>query len=592
MLCRHVVCAFIGVLIAGTAVAATDTLQPGVFRVDPPTLHSLGFRWYVNGDDDGDAACTASYRREGTEPWLPAMPLLRVNREEVDRDFESYGANSGRYRVGNLLAGSILFLQPDTSYEVQLHLRDPDGGQATRTELVRTRAVPVAPEPVRTLQLMVPDAGSAQSSLTYTDPQAAFAALIPGDLLLVHEGVHAGGVTLSAGGTAEAPIQIRGVGKAVLELPGTDGFNLDVSERNHVFVEDLTLRGGRIGLIARDASQLTVRRCRIDGALYGIFNDRERSRDWYIADNVLVGTDDHWVPRTQEDAAETGIVVYGQGHVVEYNDVSRYWDALTVADFGRPAGGVGDIDRHCVAIDFNNNELHQARDDLLEVDFASHNMRVVDNRLTSGHTGISAQPLYGGPAYFVGNVIYGVDNTPFKLHNWPAGLYLLHNTSISSGTAFRSAPIWQNATLRNNLILGASPDGYTMETGSPDPRTSLDYNGWSRNHDDPSAFLKFTNDGTLSGAPHFRFGTLAEMAAATGHGQHSLIVGLDDFVGVDYPAPGTTYAPGSADLRLAAGSVAVGAGTILPNVSRVTGDAADLGAYELGTDQPHYGPRP
>lgn len=122
--------------------------------------------------------------------------------------------------------------------------------------------------------------------------------------------------------------------------------------------------------------------------------------------------------------------------MVEYHEISRFWDDLTIADFGRPAGGVEGIDRHCVAIDFNNNELHQARDDLVEADYGSHNIRVFDNRLHSGHTGLSAQPLYGGPVYFFGNAIYGVDNTPFKLHNWPAGIYILHNTSIASDMVF------------------------------------------------------------------------------------------------------------------------------------------------------------
>ena len=69
--------------------------------------------------------------------------------------------------------------------------------------------------------------------------------------------------------------------------------------------------------------------------------------------------------------------------MVEYHEISRFWDDLTIADFGRPAGGVEGIDRHCVAIDFNNNELHQARDDLVEADYGSH-------KFASSTTGFTA----------------------------------------------------------------------------------------------------------------------------------------------------------------------------------------------------------
>ena len=134
------------------SVGAENVARPGAFRVDPPTLHSLGIRWYLQGDDDGDATCAMQYRQVGEERWLEALPLLRVNREELDRDFEHYGANGGRYRVGNLLAGSILFLKPDTKYEVQLTLRDPDGGEAVHRPPLRGHRLQqqrIAPGPRR-----------------------------------------------------------------------------------------------------------------------------------------------------------------------------------------------------------------------------------------------------------------------------------------------------------------------------------------------------------------------------------------------------------------------------------------------------------
>ncbi len=584
-------CALVLLLALGRSARADDAMRPAAFRVDPPTLHSLSFRWYLEGDDDGDAACALSYRQVGAKQWLDALPLLRINREEVDRDFEHYGENAGRYTVGNLLAGSILFLEEDTAYEVRLDLSDPDGGAESQRVSLRTRAVPRAPAPKRILHLYPAQFSGAMVAPSFTEPARAVAALKPGDALLVHAGEHVGGLSLSLRGSAEAPIVLRGAGDGAAVFSVETGNNLDLSNSAHVFVEDLLLRGGRMALLAQNASDLVVRRCRIEGARYGIYNGLAASENWYIADNVLTGTDAHWEPRMQEDAAETGIAVFGRGHVVEYNRISRFWDALTVADFGRPPGGVEGIDRHCVAIDFNNNDLSKTRDDLLEVDFASHNVRVWDNRLFNSHTGISAQPLYGGPVYFVGNVIYSVNGSTYKFHNWPAGIYVFHNTSVGRGGAFTSAPLWQNATMLNNLFLGAD-GGYSMESGSPDPRTHLDYNGWSRTNDDPQRFIKFTNDGTLSGAAEFRFGSLKEYYRSTGNGEHSLLVDPSIFAGAAYPQHGVDCEGDEVDLRLQPRAVAIDAGVFLPNITRrVTGARPDLGAYEWGVPVPQYGPR-
>ena len=85
------------------------------------------------------------------------------------------------------VAGSILFLDPGTSYEVQLDLADPDGGQATKTVGVTTRPIPQLPKDGRTLHVAP---GSGGGSGTKDDPlrglAAAQAAAGPGDILLLH----------------------------------------------------------------------------------------------------------------------------------------------------------------------------------------------------------------------------------------------------------------------------------------------------------------------------------------------------------------------------------------------------------------------
>jgi hypothetical protein len=44
------------------AVFAANDIKPAEFVIEPPTLISLGFEWYVEGDDNHDASVKVSYR--------------------------------------------------------------------------------------------------------------------------------------------------------------------------------------------------------------------------------------------------------------------------------------------------------------------------------------------------------------------------------------------------------------------------------------------------------------------------------------------------------------------------------------------------
>lgn len=105
----------LAVLVAGQARAA-DLLVPGALNVDPPTVISLGVQLVITGDDDGDAKVTLRYRPKGASAWRDGLPLHRVRASVV----------KGR-TVPEQFAGSALELAPDTLYELELHVVDPDG---------------------------------------------------------------------------------------------------------------------------------------------------------------------------------------------------------------------------------------------------------------------------------------------------------------------------------------------------------------------------------------------------------------------------------------------------------------------------------
>jgi len=420
---------------------------------------------------------------------------------------------------------------------------------------------------------------------------AAYAKARPGDILLLHAGLYdEGTLEFTKSGAPAKPIVFRGAGdgESVLQGRGHGENLIEMAQADYLWFEGLTFRRARTAILAgtrrAGARGLVVRRCKIEDVIMGVWSTSRDSANWYIADCVLIGTNRTWYPRPKAymSPSHTGVNVYGQGIVVCHNRITRFSDALAIANHGPPSM---DPRKQCVAVDFYNNDLSWAQDDPMEADYGCHNIRVYRNRCYNAHTGLSVQPSYGGPIYLIRNEVFGVTALSLKLHNYCTGLEIYHNTLLTAGQGFRSFHKWQNGILRNNLILGARR--YAMETGSLTPYTSLDYNGYRR-ADDPGRFIKWY-DGSKWG----RYPTLKEFTQATGHERHGIEVDYDIFVKAAKPEEGKTSRPSDLDLRLRRGAAPVDAGCVLPNVNdEFTGKAPDLGCYEVGKPRPHYGPRP
>src|SRR5581483_781414 len=119
----------------------------GDFTVEPPTLVSLGFEWRISGDDNRNAKVESAYRKKGETQWRDALPLLRLQNEEIGVAPRPAGDDRYplfKYTAANMFAGSILNLEPDTEYECRFTLTDPDGvmGAAAKAVTVRTRKEP------------------------------------------------------------------------------------------------------------------------------------------------------------------------------------------------------------------------------------------------------------------------------------------------------------------------------------------------------------------------------------------------------------------------------------------------------------------
>jgi hypothetical protein len=610
-----------------------NATRAGQFVIEPPTLICLGFEWAITGDDNRNARVEVKYRVRGQSTWKDAMPLLRIGGERIFR---------APYTVPDRFAGSIIDLEPDTEYEVRLTLTDPDGatGTAIQTATVRTRGEPKLPAGGRVLHVYPPGWRGARDEPSFTGLMAAYAGagtgdwnvvfqrkVEPGDVILVHAGLYKGdrhnyvdplsttfdgAYLLTAKGTPERPIVIRSAGDGEVIFDGDGAFRLfDVMGADYNVFDGLTIRNAEVAFWAgvkdvAGAKGLTVRNCRIENVGIGITTQFAGSRDFYIADNVFLGRDDRrrilgWANPGLYGAhpinSYYAVKVYGAGHVIAHNAVAFFHDGISVCTHGVPEA---EQDLKAVAIDIYNNDIHVTGDDFIEADGGVHNIRVLRNRgVNAAHTGLSAQPIFGGPAYYIRNIVY---NTPvaLKFIN-PAGVIVYHNTFVAEN---RTAQRVSNAHFRNNLFLGTDAATPIAALGGPTAYSTYDYDGYRPNRGvesqfvwlGPRAGVRVDYDIEQKDAP--RFTTLAALSAATGQETHGIDVDYDIFENLrpplapDSSRPGTPYDASALNFQLKAGSKAVDAGVRVPNVNDgFAGRAPDLGAYELGQAVPAYGPR-
>jgi hypothetical protein len=568
------------------------------------------------------------------------------------------------YVAPNMFAGSLLNLQPGTEYECKFTLSDPDGvtGEKAKTVTVRTRPEPMPAEGGHTYHVY--PAG-------YTGPkqQPAFTGLLaayynscqtsasentsaprvqPGDIILVHAGLYIGNTLkyskasdtpnsqcpliegtyyLTASGTADKPIVIKNAGDGESIFDGAQSQTLfNILAANYNYFEGLTIRNTNVAFMTgikniAGATGFTLKHSRIYDVGRAIQDDWSASKNYYIADNVLIGRHEPshmmgwtpvWgnLPRYPEilgsfQGSEYAVKVYGQGHVVAYNYVANWHDGIDVATYGMPDGlprggdGTGEIRDHVpLSIDFHNNDIYNVGDNCIEMDGGSRNIRVFQNRCFNSAGGaLSAEPVIGGPAYVYQNLIYNTgQGTSLKYVYSPEGLYTYQNTFIGDARSGATS----NERFLNNLILGEDTPSTIFTVSTFNNYSTSDYNAFRPNkgsdHDFEWNSPDFKIETDYTGHLITRkFSSLSDFVKTAGQEKHSILVDYDVFMNVQMPDKDNLphlYSPEEFDFRLKADSKAIDAGAVIPTITDgFTGKAPDIGAYESGKPLPHYGPR-
>jgi hypothetical protein len=639
-----------------------NSVKPVKFVVEPATLISLGFEWYIEGDDNHNATVEVSYRKKGDRDWKKALPLLRIQNEESITKFLS---NSIDYITPNLFAGSIFDLEPDTEYQCRFVMSDPDGviGNPQKTIRVCTRPEPKPFEGGQVYHVYPVDYTGPKEEPSFVNLMDAYFTgwceadwwavapprVQPGDIIKVHAGVYKddwtfyggdiwgqsmgtpfqGTYYLTAKGTPEKPIVIMAAGDGEVIFDGNGNFNLfNVMAADYHYFEGLIIRNTYVAFLAGQkditgCSGLTVKRCHFEDIDKGIHTHWSGSSNYYIADNVFIGRHEPnvlhgWTnlpPRSspypyEKCTSEYAIKVVGAGHVICYNYVANFHDGIDHATYGVPDGyppyAHPDIypleevlghNRMFVSNDIYNNIIINMHDNFIEADGAIYNIRVLRNLCISAAAhALSQQTLFGGPAYFIRNIVYHAPDSIKHAQN-PSGLIYYHNTFVAKVEASQAS----NYHFRNNLVLGWIPSETIFSVDTFTNYTSSDYNGFCPAQEAAVSFVwKSPPPDTLKDYAESRieskFVTLTEYSQATGQDKNSILVDYQIFSNV--VPPGTAniskvYQAKDLDFRLKPNSVAVDAGCILPNINDdFSGNAPDLGALEIDQPMPIYGPRP
>jgi len=521
------------------------------------TIHSIGVEWDVSNDDNNDAVCDVQFRVQGNLNWKNAHPLFRVHFTNDESE------------INDMLAGSIMFLEPGTTYEVKLDMTDPDGGASNCVKIVSTRSVPVLPASGNDYHV-VP--GNGGGSGTSADPfqgiNAAQAIASPGDIFLLHSGNYGNGsrVLFDVSGSQnnyivwkneddEKPAFVNGV-----RISG-----------DYVWLQGLKIIDNNgYGLLTQSGYEpdgVVVTRNFFTNCHYSI-QINHGGKNWYITDNIIVGDT---LPSSGSFSGEGVELEHTSGHVVAYNKISY------VAD------GVSYPNKNC---DIYNNEIFDVSDDGIEPDYGYANNRVWKNRISNaGNNGISFQPMNSAPWYIIRNQVAAPAEDALKLRSIVDRALIANNTFVCwSGVQANDADFLLSFKTRNNLWISIQ-DRYVWENGSGGAanwKTDLDYDGFDWGNY-VFAFKWGSNK---------KYSNLADFQTATGlepnaiHVEKNLI-----FENFDVPAAPPASIPFQY-MTLKSGCNAINAGVALPNIiDDFNGTAPDLGAYELGTDLPHYGPR-
>ena len=522
------------------------------------------------------------YRRSGDTAWSTGHPLLRIRPEF---------SLPGPVNVVDAFAGSLFDLVPGTAYEVELALDEPGQAQQVAVVAARTRTLPAA-------------AGAANKTATPATLVAQLAALNPGDVLQLADGLYDGlNLFLSRSGAAANPIVIRGASQAGVVIRDAQAC-LQVRNASYVVVENLTLQGSGVnsGTAASSVgvqffdgtagqTEVTLRRLVITGVDMGVVA-YAAVNGVLLHDCVLTGNNPWTQSEIETNATwnDDGVRLPGRGNCAWNNMLDGFGDSFAVA------GGV-----FSAGVYYWRNLVKSTGDDAFEADYGTRNIAFYDNHISNCGTLLSVDPVYGGPLYCFRNVAINTMRGPYKLNNTNSGFLIYNNTVVRTegrtgwGWVQNNDGALRGFSYRNNIVVYRGTSGQTLafEATGHDPM-DFTHNAWF-----PNGKVWWSNSGTSYASVSDAIAGAGQVASvplfgtATRRHQFDVLTTSEPFT----PAIvlGSDHLTRVVPLQipaLADGAAMRNAGVAIPNITDGhSGAAPDMGAIIGGRQAVSYGAR-
>ena len=416
-----------------------------------PLINSIGIVIY--GQDETSTA-TVRFRADDEMRWQKG---LNLSWEPV------YGS----------FAGSIVYLNADTNYHIEVQITDQNGEQQEHVFQTKTKpnSPPIDPEKVYYL------------SDIYSGGQLDLEAL-------------------NISGSADGYAKIIGDGQ-VIEASTDDLAAVNIGAQSYVMLENLTIKGGqRYGIFAKKAHHIWIKGCNVsefgreavdirDGLAYA--SPTTNSPINYDSGIYLERSGIAVIEECEVHSPNLGANSWQVGHpkganalqVWAYHDSDAYRGEFIVRNnrfYGAPNHRFNDVIEGRKNFErrggfvrnsaIYNNYLAYANDDLIEIDGGQQNVLVYGNEMEQGYAGISIAPNMLGPSYIFHNHIHNLGDETGKewtaikaggLISKPAGrTFIFENVldvdrnGIAASKVNNDTTFW--VTSQNNII-------FTKNTG-------------------------------------------------------------------------------------------------------------------------------
>ena len=362
-----------------------------------PLINSIGIVIY--GQDETSTA-TVRFRADDEMRWQKG---LNLSWEPV------YGS----------FAGSIVYLNADTTYHIEVQITDQNGEQQEHVFQTKTKpnSPPIDPEKIYYL------------SDIYSGGQLDLEAL-------------------NISGSADGYAKIIGDGQ-VIEASSDDLAAVNIGAQSYVMLENLTIKGGqRYGIFAKKAHHIWIKGCNVsefgreavdirDGLAYA--SPTTNSPINYDSGIYLERSGIAVIEECEVHSPNLGANSWQVGHpkganalqVWAYHDSDAYRGEFIVRNnrfYGAPNHRFNDVIEGRKNFErrggfvrnsaIYNNYLAYANDDLIEIDGGQQNVLVYGNEMEQGYAGISIAPNMLGPSYIFHNHIHNLGDETGK--EWTA----------------------------------------------------------------------------------------------------------------------------------------------------------------------------